>query len=144
MYERRNLQYINLPEIPTVIVQRYLDAVHSVEAKYTNGGYIWSDSNNELLNNWCQRYICKDIYWGVQLMTEDLPVHVDEGTTLKFVYLFQTGGDEVKTHFWQDGEIQETYVIPTNQWHTLKVDTEHSVVGIQPRERRISVTGRIF
>lgn len=147
MYQARHLQYINLPKVPDEIVQDYLQRLDSVEAKWhapDGSGYIWSDSNNEQVNSWCQKNICADMYWGFQLMTTDVPVHTDQGTVLKFVYVIQTGGDAVQTEFWQDGKITESYQILPHRWHTLKVDSEHSVTGIEPGKRRISVTGRIF
>jgi hypothetical protein len=140
----RNLQYINLPKVPDVVVERYLAQLDSVEAKYTNGGYTWSDSNNKLLNKWCQQNICADMYWGVQLMSSDLPIHIDDGTTIKFVYLLQTGGENVRTHFHTGDQITETYIIPNQTWHILRVNTEHSVEGIAKDSKRISITGKIF
>ena len=78
-------------------------------------------------------------------MTKDLPVHTDEGTHTKFVYIIETGGRCVNTLFWNlDNTVQCTYQIPANKWHLLDVTVPHSVQGIEPGMRRISVTGRIF
>ena len=58
MIEQRNLQYINLPIIPRSIINDYLLQVHSIDPKWERDGYIWSDSNNALVNEWCKANIC--------------------------------------------------------------------------------------
>lgn len=147
MYEPRHLQYIELPLIPEDIVQNYLTKLDSVEAKWTApdaSGYMWSDSNNQEIHEWCTRNICADMYWGFQHMPANVPVHNDVGTVLKFVYLIQPGGENVITRFYPKNKPQEDYHIPVHKWHILKVDCDHSVDGIQLNQRRISVTGRLF
>jgi len=149
MLDPRYIQYINLPQIPKEIIN-LLPTDDSVwqkkDVKGTMPWYRWSDEYNQEINKWCQENICSDMYWAFQLMSDDMPKHIDKGTATKFNYIISTGGNDVWTRFWSNDQktMLAEYQIEPFQWHIFKADSYHSVEGIEPGQIRMAVTGRIF
>jgi hypothetical protein len=141
------LQYLNLPQIPKSIIES-LPANRSQYDKkfvYGRGSYVWSDSFNQDMNDWCQQNISKDVFFGFQIMTSNVPIHRDKGPSVKLVYLIDPGGESVSTKFYNDEyKLTKEYVIETNRWHLLQVNQLHSVNGIEPEKSRFSIAGTIF
>lgn len=144
----RYIQYLKLPTIPQDIIGTVIkDAdVHFKKAKFIHGSYCWSDFENEAVNKWCQENICSEMYFGFQIFKGNAELHKDIGSHTKIVYLIQTGGSNVRTEFFKDDgtTLLDSYCIETNQWHILKADTFHHVMGVEPGQVRLSITGRIF
>ncbi len=113
--------------------------------KINYGNYNWTDSFTEKINSWGKEFVSNEMYFGLQIMTGNVPVHKDIGTQIKFVYLIDQGGTEVYTKFWNDNlDLLDQYKIETNRWHILKADCNHSVEGLEPGKIRRSITARIF
>ncbi len=89
--------------------------------------------------------------------------HIDLMRNIAYNYLFETGGDNVRTVFYEPKEEYKNYTIaprtfipyeriqevestvfPTNKWHQLSVDKIHSVENLDPNKRRFSLTLSIF
>jgi len=140
------IQFVNLPKIPQNIIDRLPMDVEKYPKKLSLHKYNWSDEHNEEINEWCQQHICKEIYWACQFATGDLPKHIDRPTNIKFVYLLDTGGDQVYTKFWsEDGNtLLSQYLVPLHQWCIIKVNSLHSLEGMADNSVRFAVTGKIF
>lgn len=138
------IQYLKLPPIPESILKNLPQDLTRYENKAEYGNYRWTDSFNKEVDEWCKENICADMYWGFQIMTGDVPKHMDVGTKTKLSFLVDPGGKNIRTCFWDEHEILllNEYIIPPRQWHILKADTKHSVEGVTGT--RFSVTGRIF
>lgn len=144
MYKEKYVRYLNLTTIPDDIIAE-LPADINLYNKNTFQNYHWTDSFNKKLNEWAQHHICNDMYFAFQIMTGDLPIHKDIDTKTKLVYLLQSGGNNVVTKFWDDDKnLLDTYNIEKHRWHILKVDTYHSVEGIEENKFRWSITAKIF
>jgi hypothetical protein len=140
-------RYINLPKIPDDILKLVNFNFDEYEEKAAyNGIYVWSDSFNRDINQWCRENICDTMYWGFQIIKGDLALHKDIGTKTKFIYLLQSGGDQVTTEFYEDDKttLVESVVFETHRWHILKADSFHRVINVEPGKTRFSITGRIF
>lgn len=144
MYKPRYIQYINLPQVPVELINELpADLASYKTAKAQN--YHWSDTHNAKIDAWGKENICADMYFAFQLMTGNLPIHQDIGTSTKLIYVLGTGGARVYTRFWNDDyNLIDEYVIEQHKWHILKADTLHSVEGIEPEEMRWSITARVF
>jgi hypothetical protein len=62
------------------------------------------------------------------------PTHIDYGRTYAINYIINTGGNNVKTFWTDDGKnnIVEELTIEPRRWHILKVNPDwHGVTGIQ-------------
>lgn len=141
-------RYVNLPKIPNEILNQINFDFSSYDAKFigSNGNYQWSDSHNKIINDWCQQNICSEMYWAFQIISGDMPIHKDNGTKTKFVYLLQTGGDNVVTEFYDEDKtnVLQSVIIEPHRWHILKVDNFHGVRNVDSGKIRFSITGRIF
>ena len=107
------------------------------------------DVSDELLEQYQSHFPYKvAVRW--QIVTGDLPIHYDWGTSSdKYLYLTDTGGDDVKTEFYSELDddpieggsldIEGRTLIKTiqevpNSWFRINVKTPHRVVGItRPR-----------
>ncbi len=79
----------------------------------------------------------------------NLPKHKDNSNLYrpqsKLVYLVESGGKDVITKFWFDNEkLFREYKIKTNCWHLIKVNTLHSVHGIEPNKIRWGISAQMF
>lgn len=142
------VRYLNLPQIPEYL----LGDIDSLSAKHHASDrvfltYRWTDAHNTELVKWCNDNISSGLKWGLQVIEGDLSLHIDTPTKTKISYIFDTGGDNVITEFYQDYSsnimIDSIKILP-NRWHILNVSKPHLVTGIEPGRVRISLTGRIF
>jgi len=139
------IRYINLPQIPAGIIDNLNYNFDQYDQRNRLGDvYLWSDSFNAEVNEWCRANISKDMYWGFQIISGDLPAHKDIGTEIKLTYLINTGGDGVLTNFYEEDKITVTnsYNIPAGRWHLLQANRYHSVHNVE--SVRFSITGRVF
>lgn len=98
-----------------------------------------------LIADWCDANIVSGTSWGFQFIDGDLSPHTDL-TLVKISYLFDTGGDNVLTEFYDSKthEKVQSINIEPHRWHILQVSEPHAVRGIEPGKIRFSITGRIF
>ena len=127
---------IQLPTVPDEIIKNIVDNVD-----FTGNIYHWKAAP-ELTQKWCRENICSDMYWGIQIITGDLPAHKDIDTEVKFNYIIHSGGDNVLTNFYDNNNLIETVNFASNAWYIMNVSVEHAVVGV--KSARVSLTGRIF
>jgi hypothetical protein len=146
MYPAKYIRYFNLPVVPRDIMSDINWEFDLYENKSPGRNYIWSDSFNEKIDRWGKENICADMYYAFQIITGDLPLHLDKGTKIKLIYLLSAGGDLVRTEFLSDDEstILQSEIIPVNKWHMMKVDVPHRVVGVEPGKTRFSIVARVF
>ena len=160
----RNIREIVLPRIPEFIINSLSTDYNAYQAKWTEtddgkGIYVLSDSFNEELNEWCRANICDSILWEFQIITGDTYIHKDSDphslgedpslglARVKFVYNIQTGGDNVRTEFFEDGtgiEMTDSYLLEAHKWYIFRTESWHRVVGIEPKKTRFAVVGHIF
>lgn len=139
------IHYINFPKIPDNIVNQIPrdTLLYTKDLDYSANNYFWSKSFTTELEYWCRANVCATASWGIQVITGNLPAHKDFGTSLKFIYIIETGGGDVRTNFYNDNKhLINSYVIAPNTWHTLKADTLHDVKNVE--QVRISISGRLY
>jgi len=145
------IQYLELPAVPDLIIEqipRDLSRYTLPENFVSRSPFIWSASFNEDYNAWCKKNICKEMFFALQAMPGDQIKHKDRGSLTKLNYVFETGGENVKTKFWSDDSPTATllgeYCIAPNKWHIFKADAFHSVENIAIGKQRMAITARIF
>jgi hypothetical protein len=71
-------------------------------------------------------------------------MHTDYGRKYAFNYIIDTGGDDVRTNWYDniiDKNIIESHKIEPFRWHVIAVNPElHGVDGIHPDRKRISIS----
>jgi hypothetical protein len=150
-YPYRYYRYLNLPCIPDDIIAQINRDYAAYERKNSGQGinkdvYVWSDSFNQVINDWCQKNICPEMYWGFQIIRGDMKPHLDNVTISKMNYVIDPGGSDVMTE-WYDPDgitVIDSVVLESHRWHILKVDTLHGVKNLDPGAVRFGITGRIF
>lgn len=141
------VRYLNLPKIPEELITN-LNRDYSTYYDGNKGRlehYIRTNAEGSEIAKWCNENIVPDTTWGFQVIDGDLKPHVDF-TLVKISYLFEAGGDNVLTEFYDSKtheKIQSINIEP-HRWHILQVSEPHAVRGIEPGKIRFSITGRIF
>ena len=109
----------------------------------TNVNYVWSDDFNKDINEWCKKHIIDDVYYAFQIATADMPLHKDKNSTVKLIYVLDTGGDNVITSFYnQQKQKLHSIKVEANCWYLLKTDVWHCVEGIT--SPRFSICATVF
>jgi hypothetical protein len=145
-YPYKYYRYLNLPKIPSDIFINYnFDEYEKKVQGLINPGYVWTDSFNNEINEWCKKNICDDMYYAFQIIKTDIGIHTDNQTKIKFLYVLETGGDNVITEWYsEDNTVVDSVVIQPNKWCVIKVDYPHAVKNIESGKTRFAITGRIF
>ena len=146
MYTPKYVRYLNFPQLPDYILQKINFNFDQYESKSPGRNYVWTDSFNQEIDEWCKQNICEDMYWAFQIITGELPMHQDKGTKVKMIYLLDTGGPDVYTEFYSDDQttLLQSVKLELHRWHIMKVDVFHRVTGVESGKTRFSITGRIF
>lgn len=144
-----------LPKLPDNIINEVYQSIDQ------GSNRMWSDKElidkpstfdmyhwvpiNDTVQNWCKSNISPDLYWGVQIIDNNLPMHKDHGTEIKFNYIIDQGNVDAKTNYYDDdGVLLKSYILIPHTWYILNVTINHSMTGINPGEKRISITSRIM
>ena len=134
---------IKLPLVPTHIgdiVKR--QAIQWVEYDNTsNENYGWIPAN-PAVEKWCKENICEYAQWAVQVLTGDLPKHIDENSQVKIQFLLDTGGENVISKSYKNDYIVHSIVCDNNKWYILQTDEFHGVYGVTGV--RIALAARIY
>jgi hypothetical protein len=134
-----------LPQIPNYLIDD-IDTIKSrgnvFDSKYAHfySSYLVSSDLKLLLAD----YFDKPINVRYQLISAQLPVHIDAGgISNKYNYLLTTGGDCVTTRWWDSLEN------PTNMlyencaalhvWHELNVSVPHDISPIESYRLSIEI-----
>lgn len=165
--------YINLPTPPADLISNLPMDANSYDESYivANGGrFQRSKAHIQQLNQWCKSHISSGMEWDVQVIREDLRIHLDTGTQLKLIMILHAGGDAVETRFFKPNHgiekldpnlladyddrtihpmyqscehITHSFVIRPRQWHILKVNLPHNVVNLDKDKCRISLVANL-
>jgi hypothetical protein len=134
---------ISLPKVPThlldIVRQQALDWVESVRG--TDKMYRWIPANT-IVEKWCKENICEYAQWAVQVLTADVPKHVDENSQVKIQYLLESGGENVTSKSYKNDYVVHSMVCDTDKWYILKTDEFHGVYGVTGV--RIALAARIY
>jgi hypothetical protein len=136
---------LQLPKIPDNIVKEIYNSARNKKNLVKKGeAYEWV-SACKMVQQWCKENICTDMYWGIQIISNNLPLHKDIDTEIKLNYIIDSAGDSVITKFYDDNmNLIQAVEFEENQWYILDVSKYHEVVGVNQDKSRISVTGKIF
>ena len=94
------------------------------------------DGLQETLSEWFDY----DILARYQTLTQDIDPHIDHGIiTRKYLYLWNTGGSDVWTHWWHDNKITQSMRLQPFVWYDMDVGTTHSVSGIEHPRLGVSI-----
>lgn len=136
-----------LPTIPNLLLSS-LEEIEKLKNcfpdKNFNHTYASYEVPNELYN-FLQNFFDYPVIVRYQVIKKKLPIHIDVNTKYKFNYLIKSGGNQVKTRWWDDvknptKKLQECEMKELG-WYYLKVDVPHDISEIE--SPRISITVKI-
>jgi hypothetical protein len=136
-----------IPNIPAYLLDT-IDIIETYQNVYPDTSYASTYASYAVpdkLSKWIQQYFEYPVITRYQVIKKQLPVHIDWGITgIKYNYLLETGGENVKTLWWDSvddpKEIKFETISKLNIWHTLNIEEPHSISEIN--SPRISVTVR--
>lgn len=78
----------------------------------------------------------------IHVIRNDLVIHQDfMDEQYKVNYIFQLGGPEVKTNFYdKDHRLLESHCVQTHTWHWFDGTVPHNASNLAPGEIRIAIT----
>jgi hypothetical protein len=143
-----------LPTIPDEFIPDIADIIRQENVCPTGNIKIDSDSifkvfaaHTDLHTLLCSYFPHTVINVRWQLVTADLPIHYDWGTSVyKYIYLISKGGSGVKTQFWDAKENDpinggsiacddRSLILEVSEqersWFKINVKSPHRVVGIE-------------
>lgn len=132
-----------IPRIP----ENLIEDIDTIKTKYQNlfntpklSDVYASYETSDQLHNYIQNFFDYEILVRYQLIGRKLPIHIDRNTvTVKYNYLITTGGDNVKTRWFDNNKnlLYET-VCEKNKWYKLDIKTLHDITNINAS--RLSIT----
>jgi hypothetical protein len=136
-----------IPKIPDNLLKS-LDEIETYENAFPYKDYADTYASyivNDDLTEWIQNYFDKKMVVRYQVIKKILPIHVDIGIKgIKYNYLLETGGEAVKTRFWDSVENPTKILFETiskkNEWHYLNIEVPHDISEVS--SPRISVIVR--
>ena len=149
------VKYIDLPQIPEDLLLTNLEDIKNLETRMTTPSELYMTYNAPLeLYEFIQQGFSTGIQVRYQVMNGQLPVHIDadfRGVSHVYNYGISTGGDNVKTRWWDQDVIEEKRiafdgghfdiiwgdevdsdplyetVIEPKRWHQLTVNVPHDI-----------------
>ena len=137
----------NFPKLTQDIEQKInynIEEYHRSSPIVNDPNYLWTDNHNQEINEWCNDHLMRGIYYAFQIARADMPLHKDNNSTVKLIYLLKTGGDNVITSFYSEDKEKKLHSIKLNlnTWYLLKTDIWHGVTGIT--SPRFSICATVF
>ncbi len=145
-YKKLYIRETFFPSFPKKILENINWNIDQYTRKAPNltDHYMWSDDFNQEINEWSQKNVIPGIYYAFQIAFKDLPLHKDSASTVKLIYVLDSGGDDVYTSFYSEDQktLLHSIKVESNKWYILKTDIWHGVTGIiRPR---FSICSTIF
>ncbi len=134
------LAYLEQPELdPYLINEVFLSLSNKNNFQFGKYTHYQIFPATKPLKDFTRKIFNFDHIVQVQKITKDLPIHIDFNRQLAFNYIIETGGEEVKTCFYNaNHELIEEHIILKHKWHCIRVNGNHNVKNIT--SQRIALT----
>jgi len=135
---------LDLPQIPYdfLLLPDEIELLTCATPELWEHGYGSFIPEDPELEEFLAPYFDGDLTVRYQMILNDLPAHTDIcEQDWKYNFLYDSGGDDVQTHWWVANEITDTLRAKVHEWTKLNVKIEHSVSGIS--YPRLSITVKI-
>ena len=136
-----------IPSIPNDLIDD-IDIIETYENVFADPSYSHTYASYKVskeLEDWIQQFFDYPVVTRYQVIKKKLNVHIDIGITgIKYNYIVTSGGDNVKTRWWNSVEnpkdILHEETIKTNLWHAIQIDLPHDITEVS--SPRVSVVVR--
>ena len=103
-----------LPEVPSLFhlslkeIQEFENVFPHKDYDHTFASYVAPQE----LSDYIQEYFDYPVLTRYQVIRDKVPVHTDLGIVgVKYNYVFESGGNNVRTRFWDMGQIVESVCV---------------------------------
>jgi len=102
------------------------------------------------LSDYLKEMFPESIGFWYHTIVEELPIHKNgdfstfynrELPSTRLNYIIDSGGENVRTNWYDNEELIESVVFPERVWHELEVFVYHNVDNIDEGKRRVAITG---
>ena len=137
------MNYCEEVDIPVVPDELRLTYDQILELQRLSPDQWWTEGYGSFLagpelHEFLQPIFQKPITVRYQIISQDRPYHIDACVqTFKYNFVYETGGDEVKT-IWQTGLKPFEITCKKNTWYKLNVKVPHCVKDVE--SQRLSIT----
>lgn len=138
-----------LPQIPDYLyieIDRIITTKKDELEKFA-GGKHWAYQFFPIdgdLSEWLLENVLKEKTdcFHIHVITKELVIHKDYNSKkYKLNYIFDTGGDQVITSFYDDDRrLVESHNFEQKKWHHFNGQYFHGVTGIDTDKKRIAIT----
>jgi len=135
---KENIDLPDLPEdllIPISEIQKLECETPDIADVF--GVYVPNPEQLKIFNRYAENNDLKKIFGGIpnlryQVVSADLPIHTDRcDEKWKYLYLYEVGGDQVITEWFDDDQVVESVNLQPLTWSKIDVQTPHRVRGIE-------------
>ena len=141
-----NIFYQEIDFIPTVPAELImpLDKVEQAEnLNFRKDPDIGSYFLNDSLRDWIEPFFDFAVQSRYQILKKVLPIHADGFNTLtwKYIYVYETGGENVKTIWYNsvmDNRTIKSVVLKKNTWYKINIKIPHTISSVS--SPRCSIT----
>jgi hypothetical protein len=134
-------KFLDVPEIPEELILP-LDEVLQLENIFggATNNYTIHECQPEL-RDWLKSHFPDCTKFRYQTLIDEIPVHKDRGRDIAINYILDTGGDDVKTVWYEEDWTTATHdmIFPAKKWHEIDVSIYHGVSGLTSRRWAITV-----
>ena len=136
-------QVVDLPKIPeglAITDPKILRQGKNMFSDDPSGDdWYFTHALSDELYNFLQQHFDFKIKANYQLIGKQLTPHTDLGRKFAYNYLFLTGGDDVKTRWYDNEKVIYEVTAPLYTWHRIQVDVTHDISEITSPRLSLSV-----
>lgn len=142
-YTMAFVQYLDLPAVPPSLIEPLQVVVDKPPRNswFSKPPFSTRDCSPEL-TIWLRNNITlrKLFHAQYQLVWTGLRIHKDNGRLEAFNYLLNSGGENIKTLFYDDDkQCLHEEIIPLQRWHRIDTSQYHNVL-VQPNQIRLAIS----
>jgi len=130
-------EYVDLPAVPENLIES-ADNTLARDLRSKRGSYETRHVSPELLE-YLRSIFNADIIAQYQFFDINVPIHADTTRVRVYNYILDTGGDNVSTGFYENGQLVYSVVFQPRKWHYVDTLISHGIHGIHPNRRRMSI-----
>lgn len=128
----------DLPDVPEYFIINDSEEIKRGTKIYPYPSETFSswtiDGVTDELEQYLQPHFKFPIQIRYQIITGDMPVHIDDGRKFAINYLIAPGGENIATRWWSsEGEILYSEILDVKKWYKLDVSIPHNVEFVTER-----------
>jgi hypothetical protein len=142
------LKYLDFPKVPEHLYAQVAEIIKKPDELERFTGMPYTPYQLMPIDEGCEleTWLLENLpikrgdVFHVHVMIDRIVQHKDWGRKYSLNYIFETGGNQVVTGFYDDDKnVLEKHILEPHRWHTFNSEVFHDVVGITLGEKRIAI-----